>query len=40
MRDMHSIEAETIMVEIHEKVYATHSNGHMIALKIIRVGCY
>lgn len=28
------------MVEIHEEVYVTHVNRHMIALQIMRPGCY
>ena len=34
------VEAEKILAELHEGAFGTHSNGHMMAKKILRAGYY
>ena len=40
LRCIDKIEAERIMVELHEGTFGTHSSGHMMAKKILREGYY
>ena len=40
LRCMEKQEADTLMREIHEGAFETHTNGHVMARKILRAGCY
>ena len=40
LRCVDKVEAERIMVELHEGTFGTHSSGHMMAKKILREGYY
>ena len=37
---MEKHEADTLMREIHEGTFGTHTNGHAMARKILRAGYY
>ena len=38
LRCVDKVEAEKIMVELHEGTFGTHSSGHTMAKKILRAG--
>ena len=40
LRCMENHEVDTLMREIHEGTFETHTNGHAMARKILRVGYY
>jgi len=40
LRCVNAKEAEQILVEVHERSFGTHANGHAMARKILRAGYY
>ena len=40
LRCMDRNEADLLMIEVHEGSFGTHSNGHVVAKKMLRAGYY
>ena len=40
LRCVDAKEAKWMLVEVHERSFGTHANGHAMAKKILRVGYY